>query len=85
MAEVFVEFAEPVVAKDGATYIARACGGEMDNGIHPRHRPPDGGTVRERRLDELVRHAGEIRQPADRQVVENLDPLAAFGEQPDEG
>jgi len=33
VAEVFVEFAEPVVAKDGATYIARACGGEMDNGL----------------------------------------------------
>ena len=33
MAEVFVEFAEPVVAKDGATYIARACGGEMDNSM----------------------------------------------------
>lgn len=33
MAEVFVEFAEPVVAKDGGTYVARACGGEMDNGM----------------------------------------------------
>lgn len=33
MAEVFVEFTEPVVAKDGATYLARACGGEMDNGM----------------------------------------------------
>jgi hypothetical protein len=33
VAEVFVEFAEPVVAKDGATYVARACGGEMDNGM----------------------------------------------------
>ena len=33
MAEVFVEFAEPVVAKDGAIYRARACGGEMDNGM----------------------------------------------------
>ena len=33
MAEVFVEFAEPVVAKDGATYMARACGGEIDNGM----------------------------------------------------
>jgi hypothetical protein len=33
VAEVFVEFAEPVVAKDGATYRARACGGEIDNGM----------------------------------------------------
>ena len=33
VAEVFVEFTEPVVAKDGTTYVARACGGEMDNGM----------------------------------------------------
>ena len=32
MAEVFVEFAEPVVTKGGAAYIARACGSEADNG-----------------------------------------------------
>ena len=31
MAEVFVEFTEPVVAKDGTTYIARACGREMND------------------------------------------------------
>jgi hypothetical protein len=33
VAEVFVKFAEPVVSKDGATYIARACGGETDKGM----------------------------------------------------
>jgi hypothetical protein len=33
VAEVFVEFSEPVVAKDGATYTARACGAQMDNGM----------------------------------------------------
>ncbi len=33
MAEVFVEFAEPVVAKDGGTYTARACCGEMAGGM----------------------------------------------------
>lgn len=33
MAEVFVEFAEPVVAKDGRAYIARACGGPTDQGV----------------------------------------------------
>jgi hypothetical protein len=27
MAEVFVEFAEPVLARDGSAYVARACGG----------------------------------------------------------
>ena len=33
VAEVFVEFTEPVVANDGAIYMARACGSEMDNGM----------------------------------------------------
>lgn len=32
MAEVFVEFAEPVSTKDGVTYVARACGSEDDIG-----------------------------------------------------
>jgi hypothetical protein len=31
MAEVFVEFSEPVTSKDGRTFFARACGAEMDN------------------------------------------------------
>jgi hypothetical protein len=31
-----------------------------------------------------MRNAGEIGQPADRQVVENPDPIAPFDEQPDE-
>jgi hypothetical protein len=33
VAEVFVEFTEPVVAKDGRQYLARACGGEGDKGM----------------------------------------------------
>jgi hypothetical protein len=33
VAEVFVEFTEPVVAKDGTAYIGRACGRETDNGM----------------------------------------------------
>ncbi len=33
MAEVLVEFAEPVVAKDGINYTARACGSEMAGGM----------------------------------------------------
>jgi hypothetical protein len=32
MAEVFVEFAEPIVTRDGSAYIARACGGPADYG-----------------------------------------------------
>ena len=32
MAEVFVEFSEPVETKDGARYIARACGSEDEIG-----------------------------------------------------
>ena len=33
MAEVFVEFADPVVGKDGTVYIARACGAPADHGL----------------------------------------------------
>ena len=32
MAEVFLEFSEPVSTKDGVKYIARACGGQTDRG-----------------------------------------------------
>lgn len=31
MAEVLVEFTDPVVSDEGDTYIARACGGELDD------------------------------------------------------
>lgn len=31
MAEVFVEYSDPVTANDGRTYLARACGSEMDS------------------------------------------------------
>jgi hypothetical protein len=31
-----------------------------------------------------MRHAREIGQTADRQVIENPDPIAPFDEQPDE-
>ncbi|MEO8076268.1 MAG: hypothetical protein ABI818_08070 [Acidobacteriota bacterium] len=33
MAEVLVEFSEPVSAKDGRHYVARACGGETDTNL----------------------------------------------------
>lgn len=33
MAEVLVEFTEPVMSDDGQTYIARACGGKMPDGM----------------------------------------------------
>jgi len=32
VAEVFVEFAEPIASTDGEEYIARACGGEDERG-----------------------------------------------------
>ncbi len=32
MAEVFVTFTEPVAGPDGEVYVARVCGGEMDDG-----------------------------------------------------
>jgi hypothetical protein len=33
VAEVFVEFADPIVTKDGTAYTARACGGETNRGM----------------------------------------------------
>ena len=45
----------------------------------------DGGAVGERRLDEVVGDAVEIRQLADRQVVEDPDAIAALGEPRGEG
>ena len=54
VAEVFVEFAEPVAATDGEEYIARACGGEDERGHWQgwlEFTPTSGGaTVRPRRL-----------------------------------
>ena len=32
MAEVFVTFTDPVLGSDGQAYLARVCGGEMDDG-----------------------------------------------------
>lgn len=58
MAEVFVEFTEPVVAKDGTAYIARACGGPADYGVWQgwvEFVPIDGGAA--------VRSSRETTQP----------------------
>lgn len=58
MAEVFVEFTEPVVAKGGAAFMARACGRETDNGMWQgwvEFLPLDGG--------EAIRSGRETTQP----------------------
>jgi hypothetical protein len=58
MAEVFVEFTEPVVAKDGSAYIARACGAPSDHGLWQgwlEFVPMDGG--------EPLRSSRETTQP----------------------
>ncbi len=58
MAEVFVEFTEPVSTKDGAEYLARACGGETDHGMWQgwlEFIPFDGG--------EVIRTGRETTQP----------------------
>jgi hypothetical protein len=58
VAEVFVEFSEPVVTKDGTAYIARACGSEMDQGLWQgwiEFLPVDGGTP--------IRSSRETTQP----------------------
>lgn len=58
MAEVFVEFAEPVSTKNGARYIARACGAETANGHWQgwiEFEPLSGG--------EVIRSGRETTQP----------------------
>ena len=32
MAEILVEFTDPITSEDGSRYVARACGGEVENG-----------------------------------------------------
>lgn len=58
MAEVLVEFSDPVTDSDGITYTARACGSEADNGHWQgwiEFIPDDGG--------EIVRSGRETTQP----------------------
>jgi hypothetical protein len=58
MAEVFVEYSDPVSSKDGRTYLARACGSEMDSTLWQgwiEFVPVDGGSP--------VRSARETTQP----------------------
>jgi hypothetical protein len=58
MAEVLVEFTEPVEAEDGTRYIARACGGAADNGLWQgwiEFLPTTGG--------EVLRSGRETTQP----------------------
>ena len=48
VAEVLVQFTDPVVAPDGRIYIARACGSEMPDGLWQgwiEFEPAAGGTV----------------------------------------
>jgi hypothetical protein len=56
----------------------------MNDRIDPDDGLGNGRSIGQRGVDQLVGHAGEIRQPADRQVVENPDSIAPFDEQPDE-
>jgi hypothetical protein len=58
VAEVFVEFSEPVATKEGVQYLARACGGEGDHGLWQgwlEFVPLEGG--------EVVRSGRETTQP----------------------
>jgi hypothetical protein len=58
MAEVFVEFAEPILGKDGSAFIARACGGPAGHGLWNgwlEFVPVDGG--------ETIRSSRETTQP----------------------
>lgn len=58
MAEVFVEFSEPVMAKDGRRFLARACGSEMNRHLWQgwlEFLPADGGVP--------IRSSRETTQP----------------------
>ena len=58
MAEVLMEFAEPILDRSGAAYIARACGAPVDHGLWNgwlEFVPVDGGTP--------IRSARETTQP----------------------
>lgn len=58
MAEVLVEFTEPVTAKDGRIFVARACGSEMDRHLWQgwlEFLPMDGGAA--------IRSSRETTQP----------------------
>jgi hypothetical protein len=58
VAEVFVEFTEPVSTRDGAEYLARACGSASDHGRWQgwlEFVPLDGG--------EVIRSGRETTQP----------------------
>ncbi len=58
MAEVLVEFSEPVADADGITYTARACGAEAENGLWEgwiEFLPHDGANV--------IRSGRETTQP----------------------
>ena len=58
--------------------------GKVDDRIDAGDRLGDGGPIGQGGADKLVGHAGEVRHPADRKVVENPDSIAPFDEQPDE-
>ena len=58
MAEVLVEYSDPVTSKEGRTFIARACGGELDDSRWQgwiEFEPVDGGPP--------IRSARETTQP----------------------
>jgi hypothetical protein len=58
VAEVFVEFSEPVVTKDGRLFLARACGSELDRHLWQgwvEFVPADGGPA--------IRSGRETTQP----------------------
>ena len=56
----------------------------MDDRVDAGDGLGDGRAISQWRPDERMRNAAEIRQPADRQVVENPDPIATLNKQPNE-
>ena len=57
----------------------------MDDGIGSRDGAPDRGAIGQRCLGELVRQTVEVGELADREVVEDPDPIASLDEEADDG
>jgi len=58
--------------------------GEVDDRVDAGDRLRHGRPIGQRRTYQLMGHTGQIGEPADREVVENPDPIASFDEEPDE-
>jgi hypothetical protein len=93
MAEVLVEFSDPITDSDGITYMARACGSESDNGHWQgwiEFTPLDGGepirsgreTTQPNRTDTLYWATGLTHVYLEGALQRALNPLVVRAQKP---